>query len=157
MVLTVDERDCGSAEPAVDAARWAVLAAAVLRDENILSGELGLSFVDPGRMAGLNREHMGANGPTDVLAFQIDGADPAPPNPDASALIGDVVVCPARAAAQATEHAGPHHDGSVEDELALLVVHGVLHVLGYDHVNDAAATVMQARERQLLAEHHRLP
>ena len=156
MILTVDERDPGPAEPELDAARWADLAAAVLRDENVLGGELGLSFVGPDRMAGLNREHMGADHPTDVLAFPIDGADPAPPNPGDSALIGDVVVCPARAAAQATEHAGPRHDGSVEDELALLVVHGVLHVLGYDHDHDADAAVMRARERQLLAEHHRL-
>ena len=54
-------------------------------------------------------------------------------------------------------HAGDGHDGSLGDELALLVVHGVLHVLGYDHQSDTDAAAMQARERQLLAAHHWQP
>ena len=143
--------------PGIDAARWASLARAVLRDERVAGGELGLLFVDPRRMERLNREHMGADGPTDVLAFPLDGAADAEGAHRASQLIGDVVVCPARAAEQAPDHRGPNHDGSLEDELALLVVHGVLHVLGYDHAAEADAAAMQAREAQLLAAHHRTP
>jgi probable rRNA maturation factor len=60
-------------------------------------------------------------------------------------LLGDVVICPAVAARQAPEHAG-----TVDDELALLVVHGVLHVLGHDHADDEERLIMQARERELL-------
>ena len=64
-------------------------------------------------------------------------------------LLGDVVVCPAVAARQAPEHAG-----SYDDELALLVVHGVLHVLGMDHAEAGEAAAMQARERELLDRYH---
>ena len=157
VIVTAD--DPGREQPEVDTARWADLAAAVLGDEHVSGGELGLLFVDLAEMASLNREHMGGDGPTDVLAFPLDGADadPAATAAGAGALLGDVVVCPARAAAQAAHHAGPGHDGSLEDELALLVVHGVLHVLGYDHADGADAAVMQARERQLLVAHHCRP
>ena len=139
----------------------------MLRDEKIASGELGLRFVDAEPMAELNRTHMGSSGPTDVLAFPIDaddadvldfpiaagnGADGGPQPPGPARLLGDVVVCPEYAAAQAAGH-----DGGLDDELALLVVHGVLHVLGYDHACDEDAAVMRDRERRLLAAHHRTP
>jgi probable rRNA maturation factor len=65
-------------------------------------------------------------------------------------LLGDVVVCPSVAERQAPEHAGGY-----DDELALLVVHGVLHVLGHDHAEPEETAVMQARERALLDEFHR--
>ncbi len=64
-------------------------------------------------------------------------------------LLGDVVVCPAIAAA-----AAPDHGGSVDDELALLVVHGILHVLGHDHAEPDETAAMRERERVLLSEHH---
>ena len=70
-------------------------------------------------------------------------------------LLGDVVVCPKRAAAQASENAGDLHDGTVEDEIALLVVHGILHVLGMDHAEPEETEAMQARERDLLGRFHR--
>lgn len=141
----------------VQAERWAGLAAAVLQDEGVGRGELGLRFVDPGAMSELNSSHMGSPGPTDVLAFPIDGARGYVHLPEQMPLLGDVVVCPAYAADQAPEHAGGGHDSSLGDELALLVVHGVLHVLGYDHQSDADAAAMQARERQLLAAHYQRP
>jgi probable rRNA maturation factor len=61
-------------------------------------------------------------------------------------LLGDVVICPAVAARNAPEHAG-----SYEDELALLLVHGILHVLGMDHAFDEEANAMRAKEQDLLA------
>ena len=149
----------GSDGNGLDTRRWAALAAAVLRDEGIASGELGLRFVDAEPMAELNAAHMGALGPTDVLAFPIDagdGADGTPYPSGPARLLGDVVVCPAYAAVQVADR-DPDLNGELEDELALLVVHGVLHVLGYDHYEDADAARMQARERQLLAAHHRAP
>jgi probable rRNA maturation factor len=92
--------------------------------------------VDEAAMAELNQEHMGHEGPTDVLSFPIDGPAAGP-----DGLLGDVVVCPSVARRQAPEHAGTY-----EDELALLVVHGVLHVLGHDHAEDDEAAVMRERE-----------
>ena len=163
MVRAFDE----TSEPAaghnrIDTERWAGLAAAVLNEEGVAGGELGLRFVDPGAMAELNLAHMGATGPTDVLAFPIDGANGRAPASGPAVLLGDVVVCPAYAA-QAADRGSltdPDHTrarGSLTDELALLVVHGVLHVLGYDHAHHEEAVAMQARERQLLAAHHRQP
>jgi probable rRNA maturation factor len=64
-------------------------------------------------------------------------------------LLGDVVICPDVARMQASTHAG-----TLEDELALLVVHGVLHVLGYDHAKAAEAEVMRSREVELLVAYH---
>ncbi len=153
----------------VDVERWAGLARAVLRDEGISSGELGLRFVDVGAMAELNSAHMGSAGPTDVLAFPIDGARRGLPASGPTVLLGDVVVCPAYAAradgglaasARLRPVGRPDASGGSsppccpDDHLALLVVHGVLHVLGYDHAREAEAAAMQAREQQLLAAHH---
>ena len=137
-VVATDERT-GDRSGAIDVRAWAALAEAVLRTESVTAGELNLVFVDPAEMARLNAEHMGEDGPTDVLSFPLDGADP---HPVGVRMVGDVVVCPACAA-----------DG----DLALLVVHGVLHLLGYDHARGADAARMQARERELLAAHYRRP
>jgi probable rRNA maturation factor len=130
----------------VDVGRWSRLAADVLMSE-AASGELTLTFVDRDEIAALNREHLGHDAPTDVLSFPLDarhedmGGVPV--------LLGDVVVCPAVAAEQAETHAG-----TLDDELALLVVHGVLHVLGHDHARPDETAVMRARERELLQLHH---
>jgi len=131
----------------VDLARWEEVARSTLAVElgSAADGEvdsrLDLIFVDPDTMAELNRDHMGADYATDVLAFPLDGVD------DDGGLglprhLGDVVVCPQVARAQAAEHAG--HE---EAELTLLVVHGVLHVLGHDHAEDDERLAMQSRER----------
>ena len=127
--------------------------------------ELSLLFVSETDIAALNEEFLGHTGPTDVLAFPIDGElvevddgsgpqrrgpDRPPPDPgDLPLLLGDVVVCPSVAVAQA-----PSHAGTVDDELALLVVHGVLHVLGHDHQQPDEMARMRAREVDLLEELH---
>ena len=74
---------------------------------------------------------------------------------DLPLLLGDVVVCPSYAAANAPEHASDHHDGTLDDEIALLVVHGILHLLGMDHMDDVEAELMEAREQELLNQFHR--
>jgi len=150
----------------VDAARWQRLATSVLQSEGVRGqAEMALLFVAPTTIQEMNRIHMGNDAPTDVLAFPIDLIDdsratgpaartatPVRARVDASdlpLLVGDVVVCPQVAAGQASEHAG-----NLDDELALLVTHGVLHVLGYDHDTQEHADRMRARERQLLEELH---
>ncbi len=154
----------------IDLERWQLLATAVLHSEGVRGlAELAVIFVSSDEMAELNEAHMGKQGTTDVLAFPIDvsphhadsmavlhdpvptrGPDRAPPDPsDIPLLLGDVVVCPSVAAAQA-----PTHAGTLDDELALLVVHGILHVLGFDHAEDEERTRMRARELALLEAHH---
>ncbi len=161
-VFAADEQD---AHP-VDTMRWVRLAQAVLAAEGVRGeAELSMLFVDETSIADLNKRFLGKDGPTDVLAFPIDeepaesgrspdsgGSGPgftSEPD-DIPTLLGDVVICPAVAARNAPEHAGTY-----EDELALLVVHGVLHLLGMDHLEDDEAEAMEARERELLAAHHR--
>ena len=142
------------------------LAEGVLREEGVRgASELSLFFIDETAMAELNEKFMGSTGPTDVLAFPIDddmpegGRSPdagssGPDRPPIEAsevplLLGDVLVCPAVARRNAEEHGR-----TLRDELALLVVHGILHVLGTDHAEEEEAKVMQARERELLALLH---
>lgn len=145
---------------------WTELARQVLVEEGVASGHLDLIFVDPEPMAELNRTHLGGEGPTDVLSFPLDGPQvvSAAPSPAAGAVpagegppvaLGDVVVCPQVAAIQAPDHAG-----SLAAELALLVVHGVLHILGHDHAEADETLIMQARERHYLTRrghHHPIP
>lgn len=145
-VLTSDERAVD--ELAVDLIALGELLARVLAHEGAPAGaESSLTLVDPHAIAALKRVHLDGSGePTDVLSFPVDGVD------DDAELIGDVVLCPAVAAEQAPEHAG-----SVEDELALLVVHGGLHLAGWDHAVATDRVAMWDRERSLLTELHRAP
>jgi len=141
----------------LDLDRWTDLARAVLGglgfDRPV---EMGLRFVDPDEIAELNVEHRGFGGPTDVLSFPVDG-DPRVTDGDGlpgaaadePAVLGDVVVCPTVAAAGAAKRSLP-----VDDELALLIVHGILHLLGWDHRAPDETAAMQAEERRLLARHH---
>lgn len=134
--------------------RWTELARKTLVGEGVPGGQLDLIFVDADDMAELNQTHMGHTGPTDVLSFPLDGGDPAGSDGPVEATsgelppvhLGDVVICPSVAADQA-----PDHCGTIEAELALLVIHGVLHVLGHDHAEPAETERMQARERDHLA------
>lgn len=162
-VFCADEQS----EVPIDLERWQSLARSVLADEGIRGGtELSIFFVEVDDIAELNHEHMGMAGPTDVLAFPIDagevvevvsgptgasrGPDRSPPDRgDLPLLLGDIVICPAVARDQAPDHAG-----NLDDELALLVVHGTLHVLGWDHDSESATENMRQRERQLLEAHH---
>ncbi len=146
----------------VDLARWTRLAELVVREEKVPgTAELSLLFVDRDTIAELNERFLGGTGPTDVLAFPMDddlvmpgrqpdqgGRGPGAPaeGGEPPTLIGDVVVCPSVAAAQAPAHGTP-----VDDEIALLVVHGVLHLLNYDHADPVGEAAMQQRQRELLA------
>lgn len=145
-VVIADEQS----DVSVDVARWARLAAAVLVAEG-RTGELTLTFVDPDEMAALNEEHMEHEGPTDVLSFPLDAdIDPGDlPDGWGPVLLGDVVVCPNVAAQNAPDHAG-----TLDDELALLVVHGVLHVLGHDHAEPDETQRMRSAELAHLVDHH---
>lgn len=162
-VFTADEQ---SEEP-VDTLRWLLLARGVLEAEGVNGdAELSLVFVDETAIADLNRRFAGKQASTDVLSFTFDdGPAPSGRHPDhrgsgpnwtpgdaveAPVLLGDVYICPAVAARNAPEHAGTY-----EDELALLVVHGILHLMGRDHVAAAEAEAMERREQELLAELYR--
>lgn len=142
---------------ALDLAHLGDLAAGVLVDRGVRRGELSLTFVDEATIAELNQRHLGGDGPTDVLAFPLDadGGDDdhrSGRGGDMPVLLGDVVVCPAEARRNAAARSM-----STDDELALLVVHGVLHVLGMDHAEPEETALMQAAEHDLLARLHASP
>ncbi len=164
-VFVADEQDAH----AVDTERWARLATLVLDAEGVRGdAELSLLFVDEAHIADLNERFMGAEGPTDVLAFPLEDdlsgtgrwPDSGTTGPignrdepgDPPLLLGDIVVCPAVAARNA-----PTHAGTFDDEIALLVVHGILHILGMDHADPDEEAAMQAKERALLERFHRPP
>ena len=118
--------------------------------------ELSVLLVDEPAMTELHVRWMGEEGPTDVLAFPMDElrlpqpgthGDHSQPDPDATeALLGDVVICPQVAAAQAAE---AEHE--VRDEIDLLCTHGILHLLGYDHAEADERTAMFGLQDELLA------
>jgi probable rRNA maturation factor len=122
------------------------IAARVLADEGAPAGQLDLHLVDRDTIRELNHAHMDSDEPTDVLAFPLDPDEFDPSGiGDTPALLGDVVVCPAVAFEQA-----PGHSGSFEAEMALLTIHGTLHILGHDHGETGERLTMQARERHHL-------
>jgi probable rRNA maturation factor len=114
------------------------------------AAELSMVLVDENSMADLHMRWMDLPGPTDVMSFPMDelepGGRPDAPEPGPS-LLGDIVLCPEFAAKQA-EAAGH----SLGHELALLTVHGVLHLLGYDHAEPEEEKEMFALQKQLLEE-----
>ena len=112
----------------VDVDEDAAVAAArrVLAAEGLGDGELGLAFVGPEEMRGLKRDHLGIDEATDVLSFPIDGKDPVPAG--VPRVLGDVVLCPQ----------------IVGENWRAPLVHGLLHLLGYDHGSE-----MEAREEAL--------
>ncbi|MDR2035790.1 MAG: rRNA maturation RNase YbeY [Coriobacteriales bacterium] len=111
------------------------LAAFVLAQEGASEEcELAISLVTPAEIHSLNKTYRGIDAPTDVLSFENDGE-----------LLGDVIIC----SAVAREHA-LDFDSDFASEMALMLTHGVLHLLGYNHEEDAEAEAMEARENQLL-------
>ena len=162
MALEVFVANEQSAE-SLDCERWAQLARATLLAEQVSgSVEMSVLFVDEETIAAMNEQYLGHHGPTDVLSFPIDQvrggraeredqqvAEVKERPGTVPLLLGDVVICPSIARTNA-----PSHTGSFEDEIALLVVHGILHLLGMDHEQNDEAESMEARELELLSAHH---
>lgn len=106
--------------------------------------DLGITLVDEDEITKLHVQWMNLPGPTDVLSFPMDELKPFSAS-DGPGIIGDIVICPQFAAKQAINH-------STEDEISLLTVHGVLHLLGFDHVEEEEHKVMFGLQDKTLAE-----
>jgi probable rRNA maturation factor len=128
-VIAIEVENRSGAE--VDEAGAEALAREVLAAEGIGSGDLGIAFAPPDEMRALKLEHLGLEEATDVLSFPIDGRDELPG--DVPRQLGDVVICPQ----------------VVAKAWRAPLVHGLLHLLGYDH-----GAEMERRERELLEENH---
>ena len=119
----------------IDEPAAATVVRSALAAEGLGDGEVGVIFVDESRIAELNLAHRGKGVATDVLSFPLDGHDSLPDG--LPRQLGDVVVCPSYAAAQGTP-------------IETLLVHGALHLAGYDHERDAGE--MLERQELLLRE-----
>ncbi len=118
-------------------------ARAALKHEQAASGSLSIALADDETLRNLNSQFLGHDTPTDVLSFPSDSDDP-----DAEGrYFGDLIISYPRARAQAT--AGGH---SVEAELQLLTVHGVLHLLGHDHADEHQKAAMWQAQAEILTE-----
>lgn len=121
------------------------LGAFVMRLEEVPdAAELSVAIVGVDEIAHLNEQYRNVAGPTDVLSFGCD--EPCAAGSDEPITLGDVIIAPEVAEKQAAELGT-----TAEAELNLLLVHGILHLLGYEHDADEAAEAMQTRERSLLA------
>jgi probable rRNA maturation factor len=110
--------------------------------------ELCLKLVDPDTIASYNERWMDKSGPTDVLAFPMDELEPGSDSEEfEDGTIGDILLCPQVAAEQA-----PANGQTPRQEVDLLTIHGVLHLLGYDHAEDEERREMFALQARLLAE-----
>ena len=115
--------------------------------------ELTLRLVDADTMAVLNKQWMGQTGPTDVLSFPMDELTPGSAESDddpESGYLGDIAVCP-----QVAEQQAPAAGHSTSDEIDLLTVHGILHLLGYDHASPEEHREMFGVQGRLLLEWQR--
>jgi probable rRNA maturation factor len=141
MTLSVDVAVDGVRSP-LSRTRVADLARRVLRAEGVRDALLSVAFVSTPRMRALNRKHLERSGATDVIAFGFARVGAKGP------VVGDVYIAPDVARASARENGI-----SVREELARLVVHGTLHVLGYDHPEDDTRTrsAMWRRQERLVA------
>lgn len=119
------------------------------REEKPENTEASISFVTDDVIADLNERYRGKVGPTDVLSFECDGLDddmaPLDPSEEQVYELGDVIIAPDVAERQTREFGT-----SFEEEISLLLVHGLLHLCGYDHIKDDEAEIMEGREAEIL-------
>lgn len=137
---------------AVDVDALHALANLVVSEEGYPEAtEVTLLLINEDEMAGYNQRFLNRTGPTDVLAFPVEellpGVVPEHDPLGPPLMIGDVVIAPTYVERQAEDHGA-----SFDDEMALMVTHGILHLLGYDHEVDGDAELMEQRERDLLAK-----
>jgi len=135
----------------VDEERVRKIAHEVLKAEVVASSlEISLVFTDSETVRRLNRDYRGVDAPTDVLAFYMlpekETASSFILPPDGITRLGEVIISYPQAVEQAKEQGH-----SVDKELALLIIHGILHLLGYDHEQPEEEAKMRAKEKELLA------
>ena len=114
----------------------------VLDERSRNPAEVSVVFVDDAEMRNLNRNYRGGNKSTDVLAFPMNEGRFAAINPE---LLGDIVISVPQARKQAEMH-----EHSIERELTILLIHGLLHLLGYDHTTDQEEREMKEYEQEYL-------
>ena len=137
----MNQVDCRVENIEIDCASFIQAAEQALVALGLCDVELSILLCDDAFIHPLNRDYRGKDKPTDVLSFAMrEEGDPNDP------VLGDVIISIERAQEQALERGH-----SIGVELALLLVHGILHLLGYDHEEDDEAIVMEAKEKEILS------
>ncbi len=141
MTIAVDVSAEGVRSP-LSRARAAGIASRALRAEGIRDAMVSIAFISNQAMATLNKRHLGHRGATDIISFGFSRPAPAAP------VVGDIYIAPDIARANARLHGS-----GVREEIARLIVHGVLHILGHQHPDgaDRVCSAMWLRQEQLLA------
>lgn len=126
----------------LSARRIAEISQAVLRGERVRNALVSITLLEPRAIARLNSEHLGHRGPTDIISFGFSRATRTDP------VVGDIYICPAIGRANALSRGEP-----IRRELARLVVHGTLHILGYEHPenDDREHSSMWRRQERFVA------
>ncbi|MCR4392736.1 MAG: rRNA maturation RNase YbeY [Dehalococcoidales bacterium] len=138
-------------EPSVDIEWLQQIVEKTLLAENIPpNAEVSLVIVGQERIQELNREYRGKNRPTDVLSFSLieqkeNETEAFIGPPDGLNHLGEVIISYPQAVLQADEH-----QHSIKKEMVILIIHGILHLLGYDHEQPEKAPTMVAREKEIL-------
>lgn len=151
-VFVADEQDLE-----VDVAELHRLANAVLKAEDCRSDtEISVILVGDDEMAGYNRQYLEGEGPTDVISLPIEdlrpGVSPGQRSEGPPLMLGDVILAPDYIRRQADQF-----ERDFTDEISLMTVHGILHLLGYDHDSEEDAEKMEGRESHILAAFGRTP
>jgi len=123
-----------------------VLEGEAFSQEFIDAVEVSMVWTDDSEMAELNRCYRGVEGTTDVLSFPMMDDEPSE-DPTGEFLLGDIVISVPRAKAQAEEYGH-----SLAREMVFLAVHGMLHLLGYDHMTEEEAAIMRAKEKKVMKQ-----
>ncbi len=150
VLITIDDRFALS----LNRPRLATIARRVLVAEGVAAAELGVVITDDETVRDLNRRYAGLDEATDVLSFSLREGEEFVAAPDGVMRVGEVVISFPTAARQAGDQGW-----TIEAEVAHLLVHGTLHLLGYDHLEREDARRMRAREEEILERsrlHNRL-
>ncbi|MFL6090493.1 MAG: rRNA maturation RNase YbeY [Aeromicrobium sp.] len=156
--MNVDVLDESGADVDIDVVALTQLCRFVMRRMRLHPAtELTLRLVDVPTITVLNEKWMGSKGPTDVLSFPMDELKPGrprngqePEEEQPAGYLGDIALCP-----QVAEQQAPAAGHSAADEISLLTVHGILHLLGYDHATPADHSEMFGIQGRLLLEWQR--
>jgi len=129
----------------LDAHASEMVSFALAQEQADAATAVSVAFVSIEEIADLNGRYRGKEGPTDVLSFPLDDPTDAPDD-EGDITIGDIIISPAVAVKQNAEYGT-----TFPEEIDLLLTHGTLHLLGYDHIEDDEAEQMEAREKAILS------
>lgn len=150
-MITQSEIDYGTFEEELQGIAFDKLIDFVLAKEDIpQNAQVSLAFISEDEITELNAQYRDIDQPTDVLSFECDAFDEdalSERDPDEPLILGDILIAPEVARVQAKQYTM-----SFDEELSFLLIHGLLHLCGYDHIDEDEAQLMEQREQELFQQ-----